>query len=63
MNTYLLEHAEENLTIVMVTEEVMEEGAYFHVGEGEMEEVDIMALIEREYPEQSKQLIYVFDDA
>jgi len=29
MSTYLIENLEENLTIVMMTEEVMEERAYF----------------------------------
>ena len=60
--TYLLEHLEENVTIVLITENVMEAGTYFHVGEGEMEEADIIALIGREYPEQSTQLVYVFDE-
>jgi len=63
MNTYLLEHAEENITIAMVTDDVMEEGKYFHVGEGEAEEADIIELLRREYPEQSTQIVFYFDEA
>jgi len=59
----LLKHTEENMTIVMVTDVVMNEGEYFHYLEGEVEETDIIELIRREYPEQSTQLIYSFDEA
>ena len=59
----MLKHTEENMTIVMVTDVVMNEGEYFHYLEGEVEETDIIELIRREYPEQSTQLIYSFDEA
>jgi len=41
IKNYLLKHPEENLSIVMVTDEAMEEGKYFHALEGDVEERDI----------------------
>jgi len=62
LKTYLLKHPEENLTIVMVTDEVMEAGTYFYMGEGEMEESEIIELLKRDFPDHPVALHFMFDD-
>lgn len=46
----------------MVTADVMEEGTYFHVCEGEMEEAEIVELLKRDFPTHPTALNFMFDD-
>ena len=60
--TFLLTHPEENLTIALVTSDVMEEGTYFHVLEGEVEEAEIVELLKRDFPAHPTALNFMFDE-
>jgi len=43
-------------------DEVMEAGTYFYMGEGEMEESEIIELLKRDFPDHPVALHFMFDD-
>jgi len=47
----------------MVTDDVMEDGAYFHVLEGEVEEAEIIELLKHDFPTHPTAINFMFDDA